>query len=101
MGVFQKPLHEIENARLLRFREKLAHFSFSVTYVPGKTHLIADALLRAPVFSPPELETIAINQTLANHLAVDPALQQFYDAAAADFSYSGFVRRQVSCFVAP
>ena len=92
VGVFNKPLHEIENARLLRFREKLAHFSFSVTYVPGKTHLIADALSRAPIFSPPENEVIAVNQILANKMASDPALQQFYDAAVADFSYSTVVR---------
>ena len=70
VGVFNKPLHELENAHLLDFCEKLAHFSFSVTYVPGKTHLIADALSRAPVFSPPKFEVIFVNQTLANHMAI-------------------------------
>ena len=96
VGVFLKPLHEIENARLLRFREKLAHFSFSVEYVPGKNHLIADALSRAPVFSPPEQEVISINTLLANKLASDPALQKFYDAAVKDFDYSSVVTALVN-----
>ena len=91
VGIFLKPLHEIENARLLRFREKLAHFSFSVEYVPGKTHLIADALSRSPVFSPPEAEVININVSLANKLASDPALQMFFDAAVKDFDYSSVI----------
>jgi len=63
VGVFSKPLSDIENARLLRFREKLAHYSFSVEYTPGKTHCIADALSRAPVFSPPEDEQVSSNNS--------------------------------------
>ena len=91
-GVFRKPLAEIENARLLRFREKLTDYSFDVDYVPGKTHLIADALSRAPLFDPPEEEAINVNATLTNKLAADPALQQFYDAAANDPSYLAVVK---------
>ena len=92
VGVFRKPLHEIENARLLRFHKKVAHFSFSVEYVPGKTHLIADALSRAPIFSPPEKELISVNQSFANKLASDPALQTFYDAANSDHNYKSTVQ---------
>ena len=36
VGTFVKPLSDMENARLLRFREKLAHFSFKVMYAAGK-----------------------------------------------------------------
>ena len=54
VGVFRKPLSDIQNAHLLRFREKLCNFSFLVEYAEGKTHLIADALSRAPVFTPSE-----------------------------------------------
>ena len=32
VGVFRKPLGDIENARLLLFREKLCDFSFLVEY---------------------------------------------------------------------
>ena len=38
------------------YREKLLDFSFTVTWVPGKTHYIADALIRYPVFGPHEME---------------------------------------------
>ena len=51
-GIFQKSLHELDNQRLMRMREKILPYSFSVTWVPGKTHYIADALSRYPVFQP-------------------------------------------------
>ena len=92
LGVFRKPLAEIENARLLRFREKLTDFSFEIDYVPGKSHLIADALSRAPIFEPPEAEEISVNAALSSQLASDPSLQQFYDAAVDDPSYSAVVK---------
>ena len=53
-GVFQKDLFDLASPRLQRMREKVAMFSFNVTWVPGKTHLIADALSRAPLFFPQE-----------------------------------------------
>ena len=42
-------------------REKLTNYTFDVTWVAGKTHYIADALSRAPVFGPSEEEDITID----------------------------------------
>ena len=56
VGIFNKALHTLNNQRLIRIREKLLDFSFTVTWVPGKTHYIADALSRYPVFGPHEME---------------------------------------------
>ena len=56
VGIFNKPLHMLNNQRFIRIREKLLDFSFTVTWVPGKTHYIADALSRYPVFGPHEME---------------------------------------------
>ena len=53
-GVFAKELHRLENPRLMRMREKIAHFNFELKWVTGKNHYIADALSRAPVFGPKE-----------------------------------------------
>ena len=53
-GIFGKKLHRLENPRLMRMREKIAHFNFELKCVAGKTHYIADALSRAPVFEPKE-----------------------------------------------
>ena len=39
-------------SRLTRMREKLTVYSFTVKWVEGKTHYIADALSRYPVFNP-------------------------------------------------
>ena len=91
VGAFLKPLSELENARLLRFREKLAHYALKVSYVSGKTHLIADALSRAPVFSPPENEMISVNSIASRKKALDPALQSYFDAASDDEAYRSIV----------
>ena len=40
----------------MRMREKIIEFTFEVRWVEGKTHYIADALSRAPVFVPEEEE---------------------------------------------
>ena len=34
-GIFRKSLHELDNQRLMRMREKILPYSFSVTWVPG------------------------------------------------------------------
>ena len=54
MEMFCKQLHELDNARLMRMREKLTNLSFKVKWVEGKTHMIADGLSCAPVFQPGE-----------------------------------------------
>ncbi len=51
VGLMAKGLHEIEKSRLLRFRETLSPYRFTIPWAPGKTHQIADAFSRHPVFS--------------------------------------------------
>ena len=60
-GIFKKDLFDIGNLRLQRIPFKLLEYNFTVTWVPGKSHLIADALSRAPLFAPEEVKDIAIN----------------------------------------
>jgi hypothetical protein len=50
VGVFAKDLNEIKNPRLQRMRMRIMQYSFDIEWRAGKTHLIADALSRAPVF---------------------------------------------------
>ena len=52
LGIFEKYIFQIDNPRLQRLREKMKVYNFSVKWVPGKLHLIADAPSRAPHFSP-------------------------------------------------
>ena len=56
IGIFNKPLHMLNNQRLIHIKEKLLDFSFAVMWGPGKTHYIADALRCYPVFGPHEME---------------------------------------------
>ena len=61
MGTAQKDIFDLASPRLQRLREKVAMFSFQVCWVPGKTHLIADALSRAPLFAPEDLPGLEID----------------------------------------
>ena len=54
VGIFQKTLYDLSNPRLRRMREKMSGYTFSVEWVAGKTHFIADALSRALLFIPEE-----------------------------------------------
>ena len=64
-GVFRKRLSQLENARLIRMREKIQEFTFEVKWVQGKTHYIADTLSRSPVFAPQE-EELTIDCTITH-----------------------------------
>ena len=87
-GIFKKDRFENPNPRLQRLREKLVEFSFVVKWVPGKTHHIADALSRAPLFSPEETVDMRIDTARAC-LATTPGMANELDtilnAFDADF----------------
>ena len=59
VGTFKKSLNMLENPRLRRMREKVIEYCFEVKWVEGKSHYIADALSRAPVFQAQEEELTA------------------------------------------
>jgi hypothetical protein len=77
-GVSRKNLSEVMNRRLLSYRLKLVQFTdMEVIWTEGKSHLIADALSRNPIFDPPEES--------GNHMALcygvqpkDPLLHSIY-----------------------
>ena len=48
LGVFSKEIYNVQNTRLRAIREKLMEFNFTLSWVEGKTHQIADALSRTP-----------------------------------------------------
>ncbi len=80
-----KGLHEIENSRLFRFREKLSPYRFTIHWAPEKTHQIANAFSRHPVFCPQEAEDTTKAAIL--FVATDSALQPLYDAATEGEEY--------------
>ena len=53
VGIFAKPLSEIDNPRLLRYRERMLAYSFEVQWLPGKANIIADTFSRFPASKPP------------------------------------------------
>ena len=60
-GIFKKDLFEVQNPRLQRMREKLLPYTFTVKWVAGKEHHFADALSRAPLFTPVDLDDMYID----------------------------------------
>ena len=88
VGVFQKDLFDIGNPRLQRIREKLVEYTFTVDWVPGKTHHIADALSRAPLFSPEDEDDMQIDNArvcLAQLKERNVELAMILDSIDADY----------------
>jgi hypothetical protein len=79
------------NPRLLSYRLKLVQYTdMVVIWTEGKSHLIADALSRNPIFDPLE--------DSGDHIALcygvqpkDPLLHAIYEAAVADPIYLSIV----------
>jgi transposase InsO family protein len=97
LGVFRRPLHEVENPRLQRMRGRLdgAGYVFTTEWTPGKEHLIADALSRAPVFRPDD----SCNVDFRILKISDTSFDLFKDGASS-WSYAQCVqalRRGVAC----
>jgi hypothetical protein len=90
-GVFQKNLSEVMSPRLLSYRSELVQYTdMKVIWTEGKSHLIADALSRNPIFDSPE--------DSGDHMALrygvqpkDPLLHYLYDAKVADPIYQSIV----------
>ena len=59
-GIWEHELADVTNPRLLRLRLKTLQYNLKIEWTEGKTHYIADALSRYPVFEPeagcPELD---------------------------------------------
>ena len=85
-GVFQKDIFDLASPRLQRLREKIAMFSFQVCWVPGKTHLIANALSHAPLFDPEELPGLDIDTAISCLSQMSqPSICLIYDAVDEDY----------------
>ena len=95
VGTFKKALEDFTNARLQRFVEKLSDYTFTVEWMEGKAHQIADALSRAPVFSPPEeAETEeSVNWiNIARAVSDDPQLSELIKHSQEDAEYQEVIQ---------
>jgi hypothetical protein len=86
VGLFEKPLSEVPNARLQRLRLRTEGYHFNLQWQAGKLNVAADALSRAPVFGPAPLAAEDAQEAAAFARAVrdDAGLRVLLDAARAD-----------------
>jgi transposase InsO family protein len=86
LGLFDKPLSDVPNARLQRLRLRTVGYSFNLQWQAGKLNVAADALSRAPVFGPvppcPEDEEEAA--AFARAIRADAGLRPLLQAAKSD-----------------
>ena len=66
--------------------EKVAMYNFNVKWTPGKTHLIADALSRAPLFDAKDIPGLEIDTAITCLSATSSAsLDLIYSAIDEDY----------------
>ena len=75
---------------------KLIGYQCKVLWTPGKTHHIADALSRAPVFQPEKNQDILACSVLvakedASEETIDPAVKRLIEQAEEDKNYQKMV----------
>ena len=85
VGIFEKNLMDMDNARLQRMREKVMEYNFTIQWLEGKLNTLAEALSHAPHFAlNDEIDENTI-VTAARCDAVDPALSYILEAADGDY----------------
>ena len=88
-GFFKKYLFEVNNPRLQRIREKLLPCTFTLKWVAGKSHEIADALSWAPLFQPADLDDMIIDTARTCLVTVEgkkSELTAILDSMDSDYS---------------
>ena len=88
-------LDAIQNARIHRLMSKLLGYRFKVSWTPGKTQCIADALSRSPVFEAEEPQEILVcaaletrgGSRIEGEPVIDPALERLSKHAVNNTAY--------------
>jgi hypothetical protein len=75
----------IDNPRMRNIMEKLFGYNFTVDWIAGKSHCIANALSRSPVSDPVSTDNIYC-QSITSNLQ-DPNLDSFFLSAKNDVDY--------------
>ena len=86
--IFKQDLERVAIPRCQRYRERLSVYSFTVKWLEGKSHLIADALSRYPAFSAEQdMSEQDEDRIVCRRLTLNPAMELITDAAKKDEHY--------------
>ena len=94
VGLFKKDLSEVQNPRLLKYRENLQGYTFTAVHIPGQMNIVADMLSRNPVWpaEPSDEADRELCQVLnAMEDSKDPLLDPLLKAAADDQEYQSLL----------
>ncbi len=98
LGIFKKPITEIANNRLLKFKERSSPYNFDIHWSAGKYNYAADLLSRDPIFGPvedspldEEREIIGVCNAIIS-TSQDPALANLREKAQTDEEYREIAR---------
>jgi hypothetical protein len=101
LGIFRgSNLDAIENPRLQRILQRISGYTFDISWIAGKDHLIADALSRAPIFNPDLDETqeeetdlmIITVKSASSSEDPDLAMTRISDCAKSDAEYLSVIQ---------
>jgi hypothetical protein len=84
-----KHIDAMNNVRIQRLMSKLLGFEYTVEWIAGKNHVIADALSRNPVFMAKNHDDIIIRKVA--EMVPDPALESVNKHAEEDEDYQEVV----------
>ena len=88
IGIFAKPMPQIENTRITRLREKVMDYPFEVIWLAGKENVIADALSRAPSPTTEGATSLPVNSCI---IAPQSTITQLQDSYMTDPAYQQIV----------
>ena len=79
-----KPISDINNARLVKWQQRIMQYSFKLEWKAGKTPYAADTLSRYPIFSGND-ET-DIEYACIRSIQEDPRVVEMAEQADVDYS---------------
>ena len=95
-----KPLGDVTNPRLFRFKQRVAMWKFDIAHLPGRSNWAADATSRNPAGEKDEEEKVECSIAAFSCAALAITWEEVVDTASRDEEYQRLVRAVQTSFPA-